>query len=70
LHGIGDLAVGFDAPYLVAPLGPIGPSGQVSLTLTLHNVGGAVGLPFTLQGFALAAGEVGCGNAFDLVVLP
>ena len=70
LHGIGDLALGFGAPYLIAPLGAIGVSGQVSLTLTLHEVGGAVGLPFTLQAFAQKLGEVGCSNALDLVVLP
>jgi len=70
LHGIADLAVGFGAPYLLAPLGTIGVSGQASLTLTLHDVGGAVGLPFTLQAFALNLGEVGCSNALDLVVLP
>ena len=70
LHGIGDLAVGFGAPYLVAPLPSIGLSGSTSLTLTLHGVGGAVGLPFTLQGFALNGGEVGCSNALELEVLP
>lgn len=70
IYGLGDLAVGFGAPYLVAPLPPIGGSGESTLHLTLHAVGGAVGLPFTLQAFALKDGEVGCSNAFDLVVLP
>ena len=70
LYGIGDLALGFGAPYLVAPLPPIGLAGTSSLTLTLHEVGGAVGLPFTLQGFALNGGEVGCSNALELEVLP
>ena len=70
LYGLGDLAVGFGAPYLVAPLPPIGGSGESTLHLTLHAVGGAVGLPFTLQAFALKGGEVGCSNALELVVLP
>ena len=70
LYGVGDLAIGFGAPYLVAPLPPIGASGQSTLGLTLHSVGGAVGLPFTLQAFALESGEVGCSNALALTVLP
>jgi len=70
LYGLGDLAVGFGAPYLVAPLPSIGGSGESALHLTLHAVGGAVGLPFTLQAFALKDGEVGCSNALALVVLP
>ena len=70
LYGIGDLRLGFGAPYLIVPMGGIGGGGEAALTLTLHNMGGAVGLPFTLQGFTLKAGQVGIGNALDLVVQP
>jgi len=70
LYGLGDLAFGFGAPWMIAPLAPIGPSGSTAATYTLHLAGGAVGLPFTLQAFAARNGEVGFSNALPLQVLP
>lgn len=70
LRDIGDLGFGFGGPYFIVPLPPIGGGGQSSSTMILHHVGGAVGLPFTLQAFTVRSGEIGISNALDLVVLP
>ncbi len=70
LHGVGDLAVGFAAPYLLLPLPPLGVPGGGSLHVVLHGVDTAVGLAFTVQGFTLQGGKIGIGNAIDAEVAP
>jgi len=68
LFGIGDLAAGFDAPFLLLALPAVGATGQSSRTVLLHHVEAAIGLPFTAQAFTLEAGDIGISNALQLVV--
>jgi hypothetical protein len=68
LQGIGDLAAGFGAPFLLLPLPAIGASGDASFTVLLHHVEGAVGVPFTAQALTLQAGDVGISNALHLAI--
>jgi len=68
VFGLGDLGVGFGAPFLIVPLAPLDGSGLSSLTIAIHNQPGLVGTSFTAEGFTLEAGEIGIGDAVDLLV--
>jgi hypothetical protein len=68
LPGVGDLCLGFAQPNVILTLPAIGGGGSSSLTLALHGVDGAVGLPLAIQGFVIESGKIGIGNALDLTV--
>lgn len=68
LAGIGDLGLGFGAPHFIVPLAPLSGAGTSALTTTIHNHPELVGTAFTVQGFTVEAGEVGLGDAIDLVI--
>ncbi|MHC4845820.1 MAG: hypothetical protein ACYTCU_06635 [Planctomycetota bacterium] len=67
LPGLGDLCLGFAQPNIILTLPPIA-GGESSVTLALHGVSAAVGLPLTIQAFAVQSGKIGIGNALDVVV--
>jgi len=67
LPGIGDLCLGFAQPNVILTLPAITGTSS-SVTLALHGVDDAVGLPLTIQGFVVQSGKIGIGNALDVVV--
>jgi len=67
LPGLGNLCLGFGLPNLFLTLPAIAASSS-SVTLTLHGVDDAVGLPLTIQAFVVQSGKIGIGNAIDVVV--
>ncbi|MHC5211348.1 MAG: SMP-30/gluconolactonase/LRE family protein [Planctomycetota bacterium] len=70
LLDVGDLCVGFAAPHLILPVGPVGADARAGTTVVLHGVAGAVGTEFVAQGFTLQGGDIGIGNALPLVIAP
>jgi len=70
LPGLGDLSLGFGAPHVIAGLPPLDGAGSSPATIVLHAVDALVGTAFTAQGFTLQDGEVGIGDALDLVIAP
>lgn len=68
LAGLGDLGLGFSAPHLILVLPALDGGGDASTTIALHNQPALVGTAFTAQGFTLQGGEIGIGDALDLVV--
>ena len=70
LGGIGDLQVGFSAPFVMTSPVPLDATGQADLSVLLHEVGAAVGLAFTAQAFVLKNNDVGVSNALNLVIGP
>ncbi len=70
LPGIGDLGLGFGAPHVILGLVPLDGAGSSAVTVVLHDVDALVGTAFTAQGFTLQDGEIGIGDALDLVIAP
>lgn len=62
LPGVGDLCVGFGAPFVISPLLPVDGNGESRTTLVFHGLPGLVGLSLGVQGFVLEGGQFGIGD--------
>lgn len=69
LPGVGNLCLGFSLPNVILTLPVIGGTSS-SMTITLHGVDAAVGLPLSIQAFVIQSGNIGIGNALDVVIAP
>ncbi len=70
IPGLGDICLGFGAPFAISPMVPADGTGEARLPVIFHGLEAAVGLEFTLQAFAFQNGDIGISNALDVTIEP
>lgn len=70
LPGVADLAVGFDAPWAIAPLKPLDDQGCLRVGFAIHGQPGLVGQSLAIQGFTLEDDRWGVSNGIVSVIAP
>jgi len=66
--GIGDLCLGFGAPFLITPAVPVDGSGEARWPVVFHGLDGVVGLEFSLLAVSFQNGDVGLSGALDQTI--